>query len=325
MNARTFLQGTEWADWTAQPIPKDAGARSYQRLTGPGGETVILAHDPSLAAREAFVKISNHLLSIGLSSPKVLLQGRKDGFLVLEDLGTGLFPLVISQTPDLQNSLYSAAIDAIFAIVDAPPPPVSRFGIAEMTDQAMLVFDWYGTTTDPSMKQRLLDVFSSHISAPDHLMLRDVHAENLLWLPDRKGPARIGLLDFQGARLASPLYDILSLLTDARRDVPQTIEDAALERAADHFGRPLTAVQTEAAALSLQRNLRILGVFARLCLRDSRPSYLQYVPRVRAHISKALAGLNVPRLEAVLDRTLPEATPTYLSKLEAKCGTLQKA
>jgi aminoglycoside/choline kinase family phosphotransferase len=145
-------------------------------------------------------------------------------------------------------------------------------------------------------------------------VLRDFHSPNLLWLPDREGVARVGLLDFQDALMGPPAYDLASLLQDARVDVPEMMEITLLSRytrarrAADaDFDAPYFARLY--ATLGAQRASKILGIFARLDRRDGKPQYLRHMPRVWGYLQRslahpALAGLrtwykaNVPALNS---------------------------
>jgi aminoglycoside/choline kinase family phosphotransferase len=153
-----------------------------------------------------------------------------------------------------------------------------------MADLARLVFDWYAPGTASAdaedMTARLRDTLARTAPEPTVLSLRDFHAENLLWLPDRTGPARVGLLDFQDAVVAHPAYDLVSLLNDARRDVSEETRAATVRHFLDLTGHAEPPFAAASAALSVQRNLRILGVFARLARRDGKTGYLRFLPRV---------------------------------------------
>ena len=129
------------------------------------------------------------------------------------------------------------------------------------------------------------------------LALRDFHAENLVWRPEREGTDRLGLLDFQDAVLAPPEYDLASLLRDARRDIddePARGPPRPLRRA--HGARSEARVAAAAAVLGVQRNLRILGVFARLA-RERGQARLPR-PRARASCAHLAADLAHPALRA---------------------------
>ena len=141
-------------------------------------------------------------------------------------------------------------------------------------------------------------------------MLRDFHSPNLLWLPEREGLARLGLLDFQDAVMGPAAYDLASLLHDARVDVPEMMEIALLSRytrarlAADaSFDAP--AFVRIYATLCAQRASKILGIFARLDMRDGKPQYLRHIPRVWAYLQRALAHPSLAALKAWYDAHVP--------------------
>lgn len=319
-----LLRGTDWASATHAPLAQDASARSYARLTNSAGQTAILAKDPSPESRTAFMALSAHLRGLGLSAPEVLAIDNDAGLLLLEDLGDALYTRVIAADATAENRLYSSAIDALLVLSGATPPKLNTLGPDTMANQAMIAFEWYAGRVEPTIEPLLSGVFADHIGAPDALMLRDVHAGNLIWLPDRIGVARVGLLDFQDAMVCSRLYDVVSLIEDARRDLPRDLADRLYAKAAAGLGRDLPDVRAEAAALSLQRNLRILGVFSRLCLRDGKTPYLAFIPRVWAHIQRALDQLALQSLTETLREALPEPSPDHLQNLEDACGTIQK-
>ena len=124
-------------------------------------------------------------------------------------------------------------------------------------------------------------------------MLRDYHSPNLLWLPERKGLARVGLLDFQDALMGPAPYDLVSLLQDARVDVPDPLEIALLGRyvkarldADTNFAT--TAFVQLYVTLGAQRATKILGIFARLDRRDGKPQYLRHIPRIWRYLRRSL-------------------------------------
>jgi len=135
---------------------------------------------------------------------------------------------------------------------------------------------------------------------------RDYHAENLLWLPEREGAARVGLIDFQDAVRAHPSWDLHSLLQDARRDVSPELERACL----DHYFALRPDVDREAfmadyAALATLNEARILGVFARLIVRDGKPRYQQFMPRMWRHLERNLQAPGMEGLRDWFDRHAP--------------------
>jgi aminoglycoside/choline kinase family phosphotransferase len=330
---RAFIDATDWAGATVAPLAGDASNRRYLRLTHPqGAATAVLMDAPSDRGEDVrpFVSIAAYLGSIGLSAPRILAQDPGAGLLLLEDLGDDLFANVIPADPSLENSLYSCATDLLADLHSHPVPSGLRpYDPPLMADLAALAFDWYLTAitgADTAARRRfhdaMLDALNRHASTADVLVQRDYHAQNLLWLPQRQGLARVGLLDFQDAMLGHRAYDLVSLLQDARRDVPRAIEDAMIHRYIAATGQDDTAFRTAYHVLGAQRNLRILGVFARLCLRDGKAHYVDLLPRVWEHL---IRDLSHPSLSALADITLahlPAPDQPILHKVKEQCATV---
>ena len=137
-------------------------------------------------------------------------------------------------------------------------------------------------------------------------MHRDFFAGNLIWLPQREGIRRVGVLDFQTAAIGHPAYDLASLLQDARRDIPSATAEHAIDRylAARPELEP-TQFRTAYAACAAQRHLRVAGQWVRLAKRDSRPAYLAHGPRTWRLLDEAVRQPAAAPLAAALDRWIP--------------------
>ena len=307
-----FAERAGWGRARRHVLAGDASNRRYLRLIRDTGETAVLmdALPGSGENLRPFLLIDRHLAALGLSAPAILAEDEDSGLLLLEDLGDGIFARLVASEPGCERPLYGAAAEALSVIQGAPPPAnLLRFTPDKMADLAHLVFDWYApeirSADADALTLRLREALAQTAGDPTVLALRDFHAENLLWLPDRSGPARVGLLDFQDAVVAHPAYDLVSLLHDARRDVTEDAAAATLRRFLDLTGHEATSFSAAASALSVQRNLRILGVFARLARRDGKTGYLRLLPRVWRHLRREL---DHPALSAVRDialRVLP--------------------
>ena len=144
------------------------------------------------------------------------------------------------------------------------------------------------------------------LDAPPTWVLRDFHSPNLLWLPDRKEVARLGMLDFQDAVMGPPAYDVASLLQDARVDVPEAVEVAAARPLCAAAPRPPTPTSTPAPSsavyvtMAAQRATKILGIFARLDMRDGKPQYLRHIPRISGYLQRSLAHPSLEPLQRVV-------------------------
>ena len=310
-----FLLGSPAAGWVRQRLTGDASGRRYERLLAPDGRSAILmdarAEPASLAP---FLAVSAHLRSLGLCAPEVLAQG--DGLLLLEDLGHEHLAAWLARQPEDAPLTYGVAIQ-VLARLQATPPPEGFSVLTPARAAAMLAPLWehYAPGADPRLAadlgRRLRDALEAQAPEPSVLALRDFHAENLVWRPEREGTDRLGLLDFQDALLAPREYDLASLLRDARRDTDETLRAAMIRRFADLTGREEARVSAATAVLALQRNLRILGIFARLAKERGKPGYLALLPRVHAHVE---GDLGHPALQplAGLVRALvppPDARP----------------
>ncbi|MFN4191652.1 MAG: aminoglycoside phosphotransferase family protein [Tabrizicola sp.] len=322
-----FLERAGWGAAERRHLAGDASDRRYERLRL-GAATAILMDNPPGGADDpvAFSAMARHLRALGLSAPRVLAEDLPRGILLLEDLGDDLFARLIAADPTREAELYAAAVDALLHLQSAPPPAgLPDLSAADWAGAAAFALDGYaraatGSSPDPSEFLAVLTgVLQAHADGPRVLILRDFHAENLIWLPARLGLARVGLLDFQLGQLGQPGYDLVSLLQDARRDVGQGTEDAMVARFVAATGADPQAFAAHYAALGAQRALRILGVFVRLALVAGKPGYLPLLPRVWGQLHRNLAHPALARLRAVCDRLLPPPDPETLHRIRAAC------
>ncbi|MFN4129518.1 MAG: aminoglycoside phosphotransferase family protein [Paracoccaceae bacterium] len=327
--SQAFLAAHGWGDAARGFLAGDASDRSYDRVTR-GGETAVLMDAPPGTGDDpaAFVAIALHLQSIGLSAPRLLAQDLAQGFLLIEDLGDALFARVIAAAPQREAPLYLAAAD-VLAHLHAHPAPAGLpdFSAEDWAKAAGFALDWYayGATglrpEKTAFVATLTEALQRHADGPRVMILRDYHAENLLELPGRQGVAAVGLLDFQLAQMGQPGYDLVSLLQDARRDVSADVVARVTTHFSDTTGRDLAAFQTGCAVLGAQRAMRILGVFARLCLVGGKPGYLRLIPRVWAQLQSNLAHPALSDLRAICAPLLPPPTEAALHVIGEKCAT----
>ncbi|WP_114967003.1 aminoglycoside phosphotransferase family protein [Alkalilacustris brevis] len=327
-----FLARAGWADARRAALAGDASNRRYLRLTGPGGARAVLMDAAPERGEDVgpFARFARHLRAQGLSAPAILAEDHEAGLLLLEDLGDALFARVAAAQPELEETLYSAAVDMLAWLHRQPPPPdLPAYDPATMAERAALALDWYlpGLGGHQASPQERTD-FAARVAALCARLaplapvpaLRDFHAENLLWLPERQGHARVGLLDFQDAELAHPAYDLVSLLEDARRDLRKGLAVRMLQRYVETSGSGPEAFGAAFACLGAQRNLRILGVFARLALRDGKPGYIRMMPRVWNHLLGDLAHPELAPLAKQVRRLLPAPSDENLQRIAARCA-----
>lgn len=273
---------------------------------------------------DAFAACAGWLRDQGLSAPEVVQCDARQGLAVLEDLGEGLFTLEIAKGADEQE-LYFAAVDALARLHDVQPPellrgsdarwPLMKYDELALATGVDLFVQWYPKLValehiDADAVQEWVDLWAPVLKRGTEgarvFTHRDYHAENLIWLPEREGPARVGMLDFQDAVKAHPAWDLLSLLQDARRDVSPDLERAALNR---YFAlRPEVLREdfmADYSGLAALNNARILGVFARLIVRDHKARYGRFIDRVWAHLERDLHAPGMEGLRAWFDRHAP--------------------
>ncbi|WP_375687937.1 aminoglycoside phosphotransferase family protein [Pseudooceanicola sp. LIPI14-2-Ac024] len=317
------------------PVSGDASNRRYERLALDGRTTILMDAPPEKGEDvRPFIRIATHLRACGLSAPEILAADEAQGFLLLEDLGDDLYARILetlsgSALAEAEMRLYAPAIDALADLHAAPlPAGIAAYDAPLMSDLAALPFDWYlqglgqpdaagRATFHAAIRARLAELDRQ----PQVLILRDYHAENLIWLPGRDGAARVGQLDFQDAMAGHPAYDMVSLLQDARRDVSPDLAQVMIAR---YCAATVTDPEAFAAAyhlLGLQRNMRILGVFSRLCIRDGKPRYLGFIPRVWDHIQRDLAHPTLADLAPLVTGALPPPTPDRLARLKEQCAS----
>ncbi len=329
---QAFLAKAGWGAATRKALAGDASNRRYDRLVQPDGATAVLMDAPPDRGEDIrpFVQIADFLSGCGLSAPEILAQDAPLGALLLEDLGDALFARLLPQDPGREPMLYEAAVDLLVHLHRYTPPTLETYDAPRMSSLAALALEWYAAGSGNAVSQDDVAAFRAELetiltlyAAPTGVLIqRDYHAENLLWLPDRQGVARVGLLDFQDAMIGHPAYDLVSLLEDARRDVAPELADAMLARYVTATGADPDRFGAAYAVLGAQRNLRILGVFARLSLHFGKPAYVDLIPRVWGHLQNDLAHPALATLGPIVARALPPPTPDILLTLKAKCGTI---
>jgi tRNA threonylcarbamoyl adenosine modification protein YjeE len=323
-----FLDRHGFGDAVRRRIQGDASSRSYERLTREG-RSFILMNAPkrpdgppvrhgkpySAIAHLAeditpFIALARGLSERGFSAPRIIAADRKIGLLVLEDLGNEL--IVSGKPPTPIKARYEAATGLLAVLHEKSLPDVlpvepgleyklPRYDLDALLIEVELLLDWYLPKLGISPSNHVRTSYINHwrnallptMNTHQTWVLRDFHSPNLLWLPDREGVARIGLLDFQDAVMGSAAYDLASLLHDARVDVPETMEIDLLShyirirlQSDASFDAPAFAYAF--ATFAAQRASKILGIFARLDQRDGKPQYLRHLPRVRTYLQRAL-------------------------------------
>ncbi|MGH7003733.1 MAG: aminoglycoside phosphotransferase family protein [Alphaproteobacteria bacterium] len=311
-----FLAAGEWRRAVRHPFAADASFRRYFRLSGGPKPALLMDAPPPAEDVRPWVKIARHLAGLGLSAPAIHQADEARGLLVIEDFGDDTFAHLLEDGAAAEP-LYAAAVDALATLHRAPAATridVPRYDAAEMIAKASLLLDWFlpaiGAAATPEARAAYRSAWEAVLPlrerVPESLALRDYFPENLMWLPAREGVRRTGLLDFQDAMMAPCVYDLVSLVEDARRDVPAALRRAMLDRYFAAFpGRDRAAFESAAAVVAAQRHARVIGVFARLWKRDGKPGYLAHIPRVWHQLERALVHPGLAPLWRWFDRNVP--------------------
>jgi N-acetylmuramate 1-kinase len=326
---RQFLVDAGYAEAKRERMAGDASTRSYARLVRDDG-VVILMNSPrrpdgpaiyagksySAAVHLAedvkpFVAIANGLRERGFSAPAIHHADLDEGFLITEDFGSA--GVIEGDPPAPIPERYQAAADMLAALHREPLPetlplaPAITYAIPIFDTEALLVEvglmpEWYlpdrGAVPSDDLRAEFTamwrDLLSKPAAAAKTWVMRDFHSPNLIWLEQRAEIAKVGIIDFQDAVLGPAAYDLVSLLQDARIDVPEPLELALLtryiraRRGSDDRFDPAGFAELY-AIMSAQRNTRLLGTFARLNRRDGKPQYLRHQPRIWTYLSRSLA------------------------------------
>jgi N-acetylmuramate 1-kinase len=326
-----FLRTHGWGNATRSFLAGDASDRSYDRLIR-GADRAVLMDAPLGKGDDpaTFVAVAAHLRGTGLSVPEIRAKDLRHGFLLLEDFGDAVFARVLEAEPHLEPALYAAAVDAMLLLQSAPPmPALPDLSASDWATAAMMAPEWYargitGQEIDLApLRDTLVALMTRFADGPRVMIHRDYHAENLIWLPDRSGVRRAGVLDFQLLQMGQPAYDLVSLLQDARRDLAPNTATRMRRRFLEATGLPASDFDKAYAVIGAQRAMRIVGIFARLCLVSGKAHYLSMIPRVWRHLQTNLAHPALADLRVACDRCLPEPSPANLSVLNERCGTIR--
>lgn len=315
-DARAFLAAAGYGAARLAPLPSDASHRRYARLQG-GPRPALLMDAPPPEDVRPFLGMARHIAGIGLSSPEIIAADESAGFLLIEDFGEATHAALLDAGAD-PLPLYLEAAESLAALHDAAPPSaLPAWDAAAMARATAATFlDWWwpaamGVPADATTRAGLdaaLHAMLAPFADVRGLVHRDYFPANLMRLPDRHGPRRTGLLDFQDAARGHPAYDVVSLVEDARRDVAPEIRAAVAERyLAVRGGQDREAFAAAMAACAAQRHLRVAALWVRLARRDSKPHYLVHGPRCWRLLGAALAHPATRPLRDFLDARVPPA------------------
>jgi N-acetylmuramate 1-kinase len=350
LTVQAFLSSLkDWHDARVVYLNGDASTRSYARLIRPERRAVLMdaprqADGPPIRDGKPYSRIAHlaedvrpfvavqlGLLAAGLAAPELLAYDLDAGLVLASDLGDVYFGRGVHEGLD-QAELWSGAVDVLLALRDKPfattlalpdgsMHTLPRFDRAALEIEVELLLDWYwpyakGSPVPAATRVEFAalwrPVLDRMLIEPAGIFLRDFHSPNLFWRPEQAGTNRVGLIDFQDA-LAEPwAYDLVSLLQDARVDVPRDLEAREFNRycaavsAREAAFDPKAFAQTY-AAFGAQRNTRLIGLWIRLLQRDQKPGYMQHMPRTWEYLMRNLAHPSLSQVRRWFEQHFPQA------------------
>lgn len=293
---KSYLLNTEFS---AQALQGDAGSRIYWRIYTEK-QDYILAYNPSPCSNiELFVKLTEYLREYNFRTPYIYHQDLSKGLLLIEDFGTTSVNqhLTTLSTEDI-HGIYRLSIDLLIELRKIPPPSFIDMLSPALLLKELEVFTRYyipykfGRVLTPEELRNLNSILEQLFAAQKNtklvLSLQDYHVDNLMLLEGANGTKSLGLLDYQDAKNGSPIYDLVSILEDARIEVPR--EDAInyLRYYATQTSSNFDDIWMDYHILGLQRNCRILGVFVRK-YEQGCGNYLKFLPLVEKYLSYNLS------------------------------------
>jgi N-acetylmuramate 1-kinase len=339
-----LLTNSGWRDAKREYMLGDASVRAYERLRRQGETAILMISPPrpdgppvrygkpySAIARLAedvkpFVALANGLRAEGFAAPAIHAMDLKTGLLLTEDLGQET--VLIDGKPDaarytvameLLAQLHGRALPDRLPVTEEIEYRIPPYDLDALLIEVELMLDWYlphkgksglSASARGTFTNQWKTILTEVTMAPRTWVLRDYHSPNLMWLPDRSGTDRIGLIDFQDAVLGHPAYDVASLAQDARVD----LEDGLEIRLVGHYARLRKAADPDFdvarfardySVMAAQRATKILGIFARLNQRDGKPGYLKHLPRIEGYTRSALAHPALGELRSWYQQYVP--------------------
>lgn len=275
-------------------VAGDASFRRYFRLIADGESRILMDAPPPKEDVRPFVDVTRRLRAAGLHAPEILRADAEHGFLLLEDLGDGLYREFLDthngndHFPALFEVLKKLALD-----VDASELPAYDRGLlrAEMD----LFPNWYLNHHRQSMPREPFDqqwdnfceqVISTALEQPTSFVHRDFHSCNLLAV----AAGEVGIIDYQDAVKGPISYDFISLIWDRYISWPRTQIETWMEQFRQLLGVPIPPQQWQRQCdlMGVQRNIKIVGIFARLQYRDGKAGYIEMIPRFYHYVTDTL-------------------------------------
>jgi N-acetylmuramate 1-kinase len=299
-----FAKDHGWDATDRKLLVDQASFRRYYRLTQ-GNETIVLLDSPNPNAPQEklpnVVAYSNILNEIGLRAPKVIAVDLTQGFALLEDFGDNVYSSLFDQGADKGEYLKLGMDTLIHLHTHLDPSTMPQLGnsLEYYLSENPHFTNWYWSArnnheTPPDLAAEYLGLWKNLLQGLPPIMqtmsMTDYHAPNLMALNDGKGIQSVGIIDFQDSVLSSPVYDVMSLLEDDRRDLDDSI---GLALRAYYRNAMKDKIDPELfdlyyAVHSAQRHAKNMGNFVRIAVQKNSPIWLSYIPVATKWFDRAL-------------------------------------
>lgn len=310
-----FLKSNQIEIKNLIPIKNDASFRKYFRID----KKILMDADPTLGEDvSSFININNLLNEFQLNVPEIYSIDKENGFLLLEDLGEDIFSKILDNKNE--EKLYKQAIEILAEIHKKDLNEFNysilpkKYSIEKLLQESQLFIDWYlkkflkldiSKTEIKDFSDIISKIFSSLEPKLEKLVLRDYHVDNLILQSSKVGLKQVGILDFQDAVIGQSSYDLISIIEDVRRPITKDLKTRLIDYFVDLTGYDLNNLKNELAFYSVQRNLKILGIFCRLSIRDNKPNYMSYNNNAWIYIESNLNNPIMKDLQNWIKKILP--------------------
>jgi len=279
-----WLERTEYKDFSVEVASADASFRRYFRLKGDEGSYILMDASLEKESLAPFIDITERLLCVDVRAPKILLQDLDEGFLIIDDFGSTNYLDLLDE--ENFKRLYTKAMEEILKMQQGDTAGLPLYDKAFLHVEMDLMKTWFLekyvkmqlSTEDEETIEKALDAISEVVlTQPQGVFVhRDYHSRNIMFTPEEE----VGVIDYQDAMNGAITYDLVSLLKDLYIEYPpEEVEALALAF------RDMLGLETDDATfmkwfdfMGLQRHIKVLGIFARLYLRDGKDGYLKDLP-----------------------------------------------
>ena len=286
ISTKPFLVRNKISDYKLEQIKSDASFREYYRVEN---KRLLIMHAPQEKGESLinFEKINKILSSINLSVSKIYDIDYENNLMLIEDFGNDIFSKILN--PNNERDLYQKSIELLSFIhnhSNLETYHVEKYSFEILINESELFIEWYlekhlKLIVSSSEKVEFRNILEKHFKSlsleKNTLVLRDFHVDNLIYLENRNGIKQLGLIDYQDALLGSVAYDLASLVEDVRRPIKEELKYSLIEIYSKSIFVDQNELQREIDFYSIQRNLKIIGIFSRLKYRDNKMNYFPMI------------------------------------------------